>query len=78
MRKISFILLLITISFYISTQEFNEAYIESLPESVREDVKKRIDEQKASEVASYKRISETDSRIKKTPNKDNVFGRWLK
>ena len=74
MRKISFILLLITISFYISTQEFNEAYIESLPESVREDVKKRIDEQKASEVASYKRISETDSRIKKTPNKDNVFG----
>jgi protein involved in polysaccharide export with SLBB domain len=75
MRKISFILLLITPFFYISAQEFNEAYLESLPEAVREDIKERIDEQKASE-SSYRRLSETDSRIKKTPNEDedDVFG----
>jgi protein involved in polysaccharide export with SLBB domain len=74
MRKISFILLLLTPFFYISAQEFNEAYLESLPEAVREDIKERMDEQKASEKASYRRLSETDSGIKKTPNADNVFG----
>ena len=78
MRKISFILLLVTPFFYLSAQEFNEAYLESLPEAVREDIKERIDEQKASEKASYRRLSETDSGVKKTLNtddeKDNVFG----
>ena len=38
MRKISFILLLVTSTFYISAQEYNEAYLNSLPEAVREDV----------------------------------------
>ena len=51
MRKISFILLLLTPFFYLSAQEFNEAYLESLPEAVREDIKERMDEQKASEKA---------------------------
>ena len=74
MRKISFILLLLTPFFYLSAQEFNEAYLESLPEAVREDIKDRKDEQKASEKASYRRLSETDSGIKKTPNTDTVFG----
>ena len=74
MRKISIILLLLTPFFYLSAQEFNEAYLESLPEAVREDIKERMDEQKASEKASYRRLSETDSGIKKTPNADNVFG----
>ena len=74
MRKISFILLLLTPFFYLSAQEFNEAYLESLPEAVREDIKKRMDEQKASEKAAYRRLSETDSGIKKTPNTDTVFG----
>ena len=74
MRKISFILLLLTPFFYLSAQEFNEAYIESLPGAVREDIKKRMDEQKASEKAVYRRLSETDSGIKKTPNTDTVFG----
>ena len=74
MRKISFILLLLTPFFYLSAQEFNEAYLESLPEAVREDIKERMDEQKASEKASYRRLSETDSGIKKTPNEDDVFG----
>ena len=74
MRKISFILLLLTPFFYISAQEFNEAYLESLPEAVREDIQERMDEQKASEKASYRRLSETDSGIKKTPNGDDVFG----
>lgn len=74
MRKISFILLLLTPFFYLSAQEFNEAYLESLPEAAREDIKERMDEQKASEKASYRRLSETDSGIKKTPNTDNVFG----
>ena len=73
MRKISFILLLVTPSFYISAQEFNEAYLESLPEAVRNDVSERMIEKKVSEKASY-RLSETDSDIKKTPNKDNIFG----
>ncbi len=73
MRKISFILLL-TPFFYLSAQEFNEAYLESLPEAVREDIKVRMYEQKASEKASYRRLSETDSDIKKTPNTDDVFG----
>jgi len=73
MRKISFILLLVTPSFYISAQEFNEAYLESLPEAVRNDISERMIEKKVSEKASY-RLSETDSDIKKTPNKDNIFG----
>jgi protein involved in polysaccharide export with SLBB domain len=74
MRKFSLLLLLITPSLYISAQEFNKAYLESLPEAVREDIKERIDEQKESEKATYRRLSETDSGIKKTPNKDDVFG----
>ena len=74
MRKITFILLLLTPFFYLSAQEFNEAYLESLPEAVRKDIKERMDEQKASEKASYRRLSETDSGIKKTPNTDDVFG----
>ena len=73
MRKISFILLLVAPSFYISAQEFNEAYLESLPEAVRNDISERMIEKKVSEKASY-RLSETDSDIKKTPNKDNIFG----
>jgi polysaccharide export outer membrane protein len=73
MFKFSFLLLLITSSFHISAQEFNEAYLESLPEAVREDIKARMTEQKASERALY-RLSETDSGIKRTPNEDDVFG----
>ena len=73
MRKISFILLLVTASFYISAQELNEAYLESLPEAVRNDISERMIEKKVSEKASY-RLSETDSDIKKTPNKDKIFG----
>ena len=75
MRKISFILLLITPSLFISAQElFNEAYLESLPDEIREDIKERMNEQKSSEKASYRRLSETDSVIKKTLNEDDVFG----
>ena len=55
MRKFSFLLLLITPSLYISAQEFNEAYLESLPEAVREDIKERMDEQKQSEKARDKK-----------------------
>jgi len=73
MHKINFILLLLIPSLYISAQQYSEAYIESLPEEVREGIKERMDEQKKSEVASY-RISETDGAIKKTQNKDTVFG----
>ena len=78
MRKISFVFFLIIISLNISTQEFDEAYLDSLPESVREDIKERMDQQKVSEKVSYKRLSETDSGINKTPNtddeKDDLFG----
>ena len=74
MRKIIFILLLVSSSLYISAQEFNEAYLESLPEALRDDIKKRIDQQKAPEKPSYMRLSETDSNLIKTPNEDDVFG----
>ena len=49
MRKISFLSFLVIISLNILTQEFNESYLESLPEGVREDIKERMDQQKASE-----------------------------
>ena len=73
MFKFSFLLLLITSSFHISAQEFDEAYLESLPEAVRNDISERMIEKKVSEKDSY-RLSETDSDIKKTPNKDKIFG----
>jgi protein involved in polysaccharide export with SLBB domain len=74
MRKLSFLFLLITSSLYISSQEFDEAYMESLPKELREDIKERMDKEKAFEKASYSRLSETDSSIKKTPNEDDLFG----
>ena len=74
MRKIIFILLLVSSSLHILTQEFNEAYLESLPVDVIDDIKKRADQQKASEKASYRRLSQTDSGIDKTPVEDDVFG----
>ena len=74
MRKISFVSFLIIISLNISTQEFDEAYLDSLPEDVREDIKERMDQQKASEKASYRRLLETDSGINKTPNTDYKKG----
>ena len=48
--------------------------MESLPEGVRNDILERMAEQKASEKALYRRLSETDSGIKKSPNADNIFG----
>jgi protein involved in polysaccharide export with SLBB domain len=74
MRKISFILLLVTPFFHLLAQEFDEAYLQSLPETIREDIIERMDEQKASEEAIYRRLSETDGGIEKTPNTDDVFG----
>jgi len=66
--------LLVIPFFYLSAQEFNAAYLESLPESVRNDITVRMNEQKESEKTTY-RLSETDSGVKKTPNADdNVFG----
>jgi protein involved in polysaccharide export with SLBB domain len=74
MHKIIFILLLLSSSLYISTQEFNEAYLESLPADVIDDIKKRADKQKEPEKASYRRLSQTDSGIDKTPVADDIFG----
>ena len=75
MHKISFILLLISSSIYIPAQEFSDTYLESLPETVRDDIQKRIDEQNKSEEASYMKLSETDSYIIKVPNnEDDVYG----
>ena len=75
MSKFSFLFLslLITSSLYISAQEFNQAYLESLPEAVRDDISERMIEKKVSEKATY-RLSETDSDIKKPLNKDYIFG----
>ena len=75
MRKIIFILLLVSSSIYIPAQEFSDTYLESLPETVRGDIQKRIDEQNKSEKASYMNLSETDSNIIKVPNnEDDVYG----
>jgi protein involved in polysaccharide export with SLBB domain len=77
MRKINFILLLITSSLYISAQEIDEAYLESLPEGVREDIQERMDEQRAFEEASYRAL-ETDGVIYRAPDEideeDDIFG----
>jgi protein involved in polysaccharide export with SLBB domain len=73
MRKITFLYLLLIHSLYISAQEFNEAYMASLPEDVQEDIKQRMSEQNASEKVTY-RISKTDSVIKKTSNENDIFG----
>ena len=79
MRQIIFIFLLLSSSIFISAQEFDQAYLESLPNEVREDIMERMDEQKASEKANYRRLSETDSDIKKDTEKDRedddeIFG----
>ena len=74
MHKFSFLSLLIILSLHISSQEFNQAYLESLPEPLRNDIAERMAEQKASEKASYRRLSETDSGIKKPSSEDNIFG----
>jgi polysaccharide export outer membrane protein len=73
MYRFSFLLLLVTLSFYISAQEFDQAYLKSLPEEIRNDISERMIKQKESEKPSY-RLSETDSDIKKTSNTDSVFG----
>jgi protein involved in polysaccharide export with SLBB domain len=74
MHKINFLFLLTTLSLFISAQEFDESYLESLPEEIREDVKLRINEKNAYEKPKY-RLSEIDSDIKKTTAKiDDVFG----
>ena len=74
MRQIIFILLLVSSSLYISAQEFNAAYLESLPEGVRDDIKEKDRSTKALEKASYRRLSETASEINKSLNEDGVFG----
>ena len=72
MHKFTFLFLLIMPSLYISAQEFNEAYLESLPKEVKEDIEERMKEQQATEKASYKRLSETDSYINKTLNESRL------
>ena len=75
MRQTIFIFLLVSSSLYISAQEYDEAYLQSLPEGIRNDIKERIDQQKASEKPSYIRLSETDSEIRKTLDEDDdIFG----
>lgn len=84
MRKISLALLLIITFLNISAQEFDKAYLESLPEDIREDIQKKIDKQMSSEKAGYRRLSETDSSIEKILNQsddkddkdeeDEIFG----
>ena len=74
MRKISFILLLTIPCLYISAQEFDQAYLQSLPEEVRKDIQDRITDQEASEKVSYRSLSKTDSSLKKIPDEDGIFG----
>ena len=71
MHKRNFLFLLLTSSVYISSQEYNETYLKSLPDDIRKDVLERMDEKKASEEVSY-RFSETVSDLKKTETKSEV------
>ena len=77
MRKISFLLLLLASSLDVSAQEYDEAYLESLPKELREDIANRMDERNLEE-KTYYRLSETDSDIKKPIIKDDevddIFG----
>ena len=73
MRKIYFLFLLFTTSYYIAAQEFNETYLASLPVDIRKDIEDRISQKQSTEEDVY-RLSEIASDLKKDQNIEEIFG----
>ena len=72
MQKFRFFILL-TFSFLTVSQEINQAYLDSLPKEIRDDVMSRIDEKNSLEKEVYRSINSA-SDIKKESSEDNIFG----
>ena len=72
MRKFQFFIIL-TFSFLTVSQEISQAYLDSLPEEIRDDVMSRIDEKNSREKEVYRSINST-SDVKKMSSEDNIFG----
>lgn len=72
MRKFQFFIIL-TFSFLTVSQEISQAYLDSLPEEIRDDVMSRIDEKNSLEKEVYRSINST-SDVKKMSSEDNIFG----
>jgi protein involved in polysaccharide export with SLBB domain len=72
MRK-TYLIFITTISIFTSSQEIDEKYLNSLPESIREDVLNKIDSNVDSEKNIYRSIN-VSSDISKNMIDDEVFG----
>ena len=72
MRKFHFFILL-TFSFLTVSQEISQAYLDSLPEEIRDDVMSRIDEKNSLEKEVYRSI-DSSSDVEKEDSEDKIFG----
>mgnify|MGYP003329824917 CR=1 FL=1 len=69
MKKL--LIIFASITLLVSSQEIDQAYLESLPEDVRDDVLNKIDQREEIEKPVYRRAS---TKIDKTESKTGVFG----
>ena len=72
MQKFQFLILL-TFSFLILSQEISQAYLDSLPEEIKDDVMSRIDEKNTLEKEVYRSIN-SSSDVRKKASEDKIFG----
>jgi protein involved in polysaccharide export with SLBB domain len=72
MRKFHFFILL-TFSFLTVSQEISQAYLDSLPKEIRDDVLLRIDKKNDLEKEVYRSIN-SSSDVKKEISEDKIFG----
>ena len=72
MQKFQFFILL-TFSFLILSQEISQAYLDSLPEDIKDDVMSRIDQKNTLEKEVYRSIN-SSSDVDKEDNEDTIFG----
>jgi hypothetical protein len=72
MRKL-YLLFLIAFSFLGETQEMSNDYLSSLPDDIKKDVMKRVDEKNKLEEEVYRSIN-TSSDTQKIGFKDSIFG----
>ena len=72
MKKFQFFIIL-TFSFLTVSQEISQAYLDSLPKEIRDDVMSRIDEKNSLEKEVYRSINSA-SDIKKKSSEDSIFG----
>lgn len=72
MQKFQFFILL-TFSFLILSQEISQAYLDSLPEEIKDDVMSRIDQKNTLEKEVYRSIN-SSSDVEKKVSEDKIFG----